>query len=357
MGIDRLEGKQGSGLTRPSTPPIVLTLGFQKIQQFFFQKNQSVGLGKQGWKSLTVAQRSKSGFEPAEKTAQRLQWRNGSARLSVPGVVLSSRGKGLSNDIPRFLRTEMKKNAIAALAATLGLWAIQSAEASLITNLDDIQNWTGTGSNRAGLVIQWNDGSNPASLAWGYRWNGSATGLNMLQAIAGSWQVADSNDPTVIVSSGSGSDSRLTLGIHDFGWGQAVNSITFNDTGVSRTRSDWATGFWEYFNVGGTFDTPPNGEPNTFLGTSSYPGTIPNSNWVSSWSGFDSRILSNGSWDGWSFAPGFTSLALMQPHDADLHSSAVPEPRQIAASILTLAGLMIYIVIKRFSKTNLAKKG
>jgi hypothetical protein len=45
----------------------------------FSHFNQSVGLGKQGWKSLTVAQRSKSGFEPAEKTAQRLQWRNGSA--------------------------------------------------------------------------------------------------------------------------------------------------------------------------------------------------------------------------------------------------------------------------------------
>jgi hypothetical protein len=54
-------------------------LGILKSRRSFFQKNQSVGLGKQGWKSLTVAQRSKSGFEPAEKTAQRLQWRNGSA--------------------------------------------------------------------------------------------------------------------------------------------------------------------------------------------------------------------------------------------------------------------------------------
>jgi hypothetical protein len=53
--------------------------GILKSRRSFFQKNQSVGLGKQGWKSLTVAQRSKSGFEPAEKTAQRLQWRNGSA--------------------------------------------------------------------------------------------------------------------------------------------------------------------------------------------------------------------------------------------------------------------------------------
>jgi len=39
----------------------------------FSHFNQSVGLGKQGWKSFTVAQRSKSGFEPAEKTAQHLK--------------------------------------------------------------------------------------------------------------------------------------------------------------------------------------------------------------------------------------------------------------------------------------------
>lgn len=79
MGIHGRIGKKGSGLTKQRPPQIVRAFGFQKSSSSFFQKNQSVGLGKQGWKSLTVAQRSKSGFEPAEKTAQRLQWRNGSA--------------------------------------------------------------------------------------------------------------------------------------------------------------------------------------------------------------------------------------------------------------------------------------
>jgi hypothetical protein len=250
----------------------------------------------------------------------------------------------------------MEKTAIAAIAALFGLGAFNLSEAALINNLDDIQNWTGTGSNRAGLVVQWNDGTNPTSLAWGYRWNGSATGIDMLQAIAGSWQVADSNDPGVILSSGSGNDGRLTLGIQDFGWGKAVNSITFNDSGVTRTRSDWASGFWEYFNVGGTFLTPPSGDPNTFLGTSSYPGAVTGSDWVSSWSGFDSRILSNGSWDGWSFAPGFATVPLAQPYDVDSYSSAVPEPNQIAATLLTLAGFLTYFVIKRFTKTKPARR-
>jgi hypothetical protein len=247
----------------------------------------------------------------------------------------------------------MKKTAIAALTAFILIPA--SSIAALITNLDDIQNWTGSGSNRAGLVIQWNDGLTPASLAWGYRWNGSATGEDMLKAIAGSWQLADGNDPATIISSGSGSDGRLTLGIYDYGWGTAVNSISLADTGVNRTRADWASGYWEYFNVGGTFDTPPNGDPNTFLGTSSYPGTVPNSDWISSWSGFSSRILSNESWDGWSFAAGFTSAPIIQPYDANSYgSSAVPEPSQIATMLLALAAISTWVLMKRFAKRKLS---
>lgn len=248
----------------------------------------------------------------------------------------------------------MKKN---AAAIALIAWVVTSASslAGLITKLDDIQNWTGSGSNRAGLVIQWNDGHTPTSLAWGYRWNGSATGEDMLKAIAGSWQVADGYDPSTILSSGSGSDDRLTLGIYDFGWGTAVNSITFTDTGVSRTRADWASGYWEYYNVGGTFDTPPNGDPNTFLGTSSYPGSVPNSDWISSYSGFSSRILSNGSWDGWSFAPDFNSVSIVQPYAASSYSSAaVPEPSQIAATLLTLVGVFGWFLKQRLAKPKLS---
>lgn len=245
----------------------------------------------------------------------------------------------------------MKKNA-AVIALIACLLTSASSLAGLITNLDDIQNWTGSGSNRAGLVIQWNDGGNPASLAWGYRWTGSATGEDMIKAIAGSWQVADADDTSTILSSGSGSDGRLTLGIYDFGWGTAINSISFTDTGVNRTRTDWASGYWQYFNVGGTFDTPPDGDPNTFLGTSSYPGTVPDSDWISSWSGFSSRILSNESWDGWSFAAGFSSVPIVQPYDANSYgSSAVPEPRQIAAALLTVAAVFAWVL-----KQNLAKR-
>jgi len=73
------------------------------FEQLFLHFNQSVGLGKQGWKSLTVAQRSKSGFEPAEKTAQHLKPVRGQRMtVRVGGSPFAKRGKGLSYDIPVF---------------------------------------------------------------------------------------------------------------------------------------------------------------------------------------------------------------------------------------------------------------
>jgi hypothetical protein len=61
-------------------------------------------------------------------------------------------------------------------------------------SLDDVQFWTGSGTNRAALIIHWsapevrNNSSvpNPAaekSIAWGYRWNGDASAQDMFNAI------------------------------------------------------------------------------------------------------------------------------------------------------------------------------
>jgi hypothetical protein len=50
--------------------------------------------------------------------------------------------------------------------------------------VDDIQCWIGEGENRAILVVQWNDGKEPAALVWGYRWNGTKYGIDMIMDIA-----------------------------------------------------------------------------------------------------------------------------------------------------------------------------
>jgi hypothetical protein len=49
---------------------------------------------------------------------------------------------------------------------------------------DNITYWVGSGSNRAMLIFQWNDGRNPAALAWGYKWEGKKYGIDMVMDIA-----------------------------------------------------------------------------------------------------------------------------------------------------------------------------
>jgi len=49
---------------------------------------------------------------------------------------------------------------------------------------EDIKYWVGEGDNRAMLVVQWNDKKSPGTLAWGYRWNGTKYGYDMINDIA-----------------------------------------------------------------------------------------------------------------------------------------------------------------------------
>lgn len=63
-----------------------------------------------------------------------------------------------------------------------GLAVMPVAEGSF--SFDQIQNWTGEGANQAALVIQWNDDREENAMVWGYRWDGEATGVDMIMAIA-----------------------------------------------------------------------------------------------------------------------------------------------------------------------------
>ena len=49
----------------------------------------------------------------------------------------------------------------------------------------DIQFWTGTGTNQAIIILDWDDdpGNNNIALAWGVRWSGSATATDLLDTI------------------------------------------------------------------------------------------------------------------------------------------------------------------------------
>lgn len=77
----------------------------------------------------------------------------------------------------------MKK---ALLAIAIGLAAWQPIQAAEWVDWTKIQHWAGDpeGENKTALVIDFNDGEDQPALVWGYRWNGKATGEDLLRAIA-----------------------------------------------------------------------------------------------------------------------------------------------------------------------------
>ena len=58
-----------------------------------------------------------------------------------------------------------------------------TADVALAFSISNLEYWVGSGSNRAALVVDWHDESRPHALAWGYRWDGQARGLDMWQAV------------------------------------------------------------------------------------------------------------------------------------------------------------------------------
>lgn len=189
---------------------------------------------------------------------------------------------------------------------------------TLVNSFDDIQFWVGTGSKRAALVLQWNDGLNPVSLAWGYRWDGEATGIDMLKAIAGSTQIQDPAGGDL--GAYSGADSRLTLKLIQYSFGQSLLSVDFLPvSGAQRTRSDWFSGYWEYLIRGGSFEYTNWGDTEPSLYDAPGSPLYAQGVWFSSPIGAGDRNLIDGAWDAYSFAASFASSPVAQP-------DAVPLP-------------------------------
>ncbi len=208
---------------------------------------------------------------------------------------------------------------LTAAGAVVALVPSQSA-----ASFDDIAFWAGTGAHRAALVIDWQDAQAPPSLLWGFRWDGTATGLDMLTAVIQA-------------------DPRLFGHLGQFGWGTAVFGLGYdlNANGVfavapplafdsgglavdtnpddaraavddgDHWREGWNTGFWAYYLKGSSGEA-----------------------WESAMTGAADRVLSDGAWDGYSFAAGFVSAAPGEPMPA-----AVPEPGTLA--LLALGALAL----------------
>jgi hypothetical protein len=147
-------------------------------------------------------------------------------------------------------------------------------------SLSDIRLWAGSGTNEAGLVIDFNDNGNRRSFAWGYRWNGTATGEDLIRAV-------------------DSLDNQLSATIFGSSLGAYVDSMTYK----TYTGGSWPSGYFSYWT----------GSP---------------SSWTYSSVGMSTRALSNGDWDGWSYVVnGQSDSAPTVP------VAAVPEP----ATLLALA--------------------
>jgi hypothetical protein len=204
----------------------------------------------------------------------------------------------------------MGKN-ITILLLVFGVVTLVCTSASAFS-FDDIQIWAGSGSNRAGIVIDWNDGNSPVSLAWGFRWDGTATGRDMLNAIkAVDSRLFEAADP----------EGRADI----YGIGYDLDNDGFNyvpgddDTGYAADSDDhynegWTTaGYWSYF-------IKPSAS----------------ASWGWAMEGLTTRVLTDGGWDGWSFAPApnWDSGAPDAPVAA-----IVPEPGSLLAMVSGLVSL------------------
>ncbi len=221
----------------------------------------------------------------------------------------------------------------------------QFARATTISSFDDIIYWVGSGTNSAALVVDWNDGKSPGSLAWGYRWNGSATGFDMISAVLAS-------DPRFE------GEFIFETAIFGFGYDLDGDGGTFNFIEPGGSASDvddhfqvgWTiNGYWSYWIHGGEFvyDLYDPNPPYNFIGTGTYsvPGTpqYSNVNWFFSPVGAADRELINGAWDGWRFAPNFVAQSPSQP------VAAIPEPSTWV--FLVAGGLMVWIAARHRIRT------
>ena len=160
-----------------------------------------------------------------------------------------------------------------------------SASAAAFT-IDDVEFWVGSGSNRSVFVVDF-QANTPSSFAWGFRWDGDATGADALRAV----EAADWNLSGAIFGSGAGT---------------YLDSMTYHHptTRATYEGATWPNGWWSFWTK------------------------TPGSDWVESQVGAGSTTLTNEGWTAWSYNVG-TDFNPPAPNEPG--AAPVPEPATLAA--------------------------
>lgn len=182
----------------------------------------------------------------------------------------------------------LRKNEMSKVITIITCVVLLSASAGYGLTFDqvDVEYWTGTGSNSAMLVVDYGQDS----FLFGYRWDGEATGWDMIS------QIADGGP----------------LDITSVSWGGAYTiegiSYSYNDV-LYEAEPDWGNYYWGYWN------------------------SVDGLQWDPSNVGMSARQLQDGDWDGWSIEEAVVSYIPLNPPQ-------VPEPTTM---LLLAAGSMVLL--------------
>jgi hypothetical protein len=250
----------------------------------------------------------------------------------------------------------MKKVSFALALASLFLVSKSPA-----ISLDDIQIWTGSGTNRAALVIEWSvpesltNSTVPVpvadkTLVWGYRFNGTATGTQMRDAILAAdpklYFVESISEYGAFVDGiGYNLNGNGVIGITD---GSSTNYIvnglltnaTVNIDAAHALNSgdlywgglygpNWET--WNETNGAGGFFSSPNRGTNAYwtpTDTTYYSAGL-HGQWVYNF-GLDATTVTNGSWFGFSVAAGEYESATNAAYNIHKHAPVSPDGTYVA---------------------------
>ncbi|MDE6682018.1 MAG: leucine-rich repeat domain-containing protein, partial [Muribaculaceae bacterium] len=181
---------------------------------------------------------------------------------------------------------------------------------------DDIQNWSGEGENRAALVIQWNDDREKTALVFGYRWNGLATGIDMIRTVIANnprlygliqyTNVSSPVDPLggyTINGFGWDADSDGEIQLYDNGNFEYLDSpdgVFIHPRGYDPDKggsSDYDYDNWEAVDKDDFWGAGWYASYWSYWVKDSTEGNFGYSGW-----GASGRVLQDGSWDGWNFS-------------------------------------------------------